>query len=565
MYRNKKVLGNEAITQFDVLIVGSGAGGSAAAAVLTAHGKRVLILEAGSNYFEGLDEPDSQVSTLFSNDELKMVHRNFIQPDPVIDPRTFRKDTSEDRSFIGDVNSLPKTLGGGAVHASLNTPRFLPTDFKLGTFLGKVSGANFADWPVDYDGLEPFYDYAERTIGVAGVVGANPFEGPRKNPFPMAPGVPMYLGLKASDAASKLGYHPFPYPTAINSRPYRGRPACVDCGFCNYYACAIGAKGSPAVTFLRDALLSGNCQVRCETRVTRLCTSPSRREIVAVEALDPEGKPVVFRADRYVLAASAIEDARLLLLSDPGVQGIGNSNGVVGRNLTFHFQTFAIGIFEERLHGNRGRAVSHGMADFRGTPGDPERPMGGIIEFGGGDEPIDEVLNYVQSMGLNAGFAGHLAKQSPLRDRMLVLTMHGEDAPQLTNRIDLDPEVKDLDGLPVARVTYKNHDYELKARNFYGPKMMEIVKTAGAKYGILAPADNISMSRHVMGTLRFGNDPATSVCDANGRFHEVENLYAADGSLFPTSSGYNPTLTIMALASRVAAVMIDENSPEKMI
>lgn len=563
MYKNKKILGNLSLNHFDVAIIGSGAGGAAAAEILTKNGKKVLILEAGSNYFEGLDDPDpSRLNTLFSSDELKMVQRGFIQPDPVVDPRTYRKNTDTVRSFVGEVNALPKTLGGGAVHASLNAPRFVPSDFKLGTLLGNIPGASFADWPVDYDMLEPFYDYTERAIGVAGVVGANPFEGPRKNPFPMLPGVSMYLGIKAADAAKKLGYHPFPYPAAINTQPYDGRPACANCGFCNYYGCPTNSKGSPAVTFLRHALLTGNCQVRCETRVVKLRTSSAKNQITGIEALDPEGNPVVFQADQYILAASAIEDARILLLSDPEGKGIGNSSDLVGRNLTFHFQTFAVGVFEERLHGDRGRTVTHGIADFRGTPGDPEHPMGGIVEIGSGIEPIAEVMNYIREMKMGASFAKKLAQQSPLRDRMYVLTMQGEDAPQLTNRVDLDPEVKDLDGRSVPRVTYANHEYELKGREFYSPKMLEILKVSGAKYGILAPADEISKSRHIMGTLRFGNDPAASVCNANGRFHDVDNLYAADGSLFPTSAGYNPTLTIMALATRVAATMINERSPE---
>ncbi len=555
-------LGNNSLTHFDVLIIGSGAGGSAAAEMLTRLGKKVLILEAGSNYFEKLDDPHFEnIKTKFSNDEVKMTRRNLIQPDPLTEPRTFRPNAKKIRTFVGDVNHLPKTVGGGSVHADMKTPRFHPDDFKMASYLGEVAGANFADWPIEYDQLEKFYCHMESILGVQGKENATPFDPPRSKPYPMPPGVPMLVGLLGAEGASKLGYHPFPYPTAVNSRPYDGRPACVDCGFCSAYGCPSSAKGSAAVTALRRALLTGRCLLLSETRVQDLLKKGS--QIVGVRALDPEGKPVVFEADQYILAASPIEDARLLLLSDPGGSGIGNSNGLVGKNLMFHFQTYAIGIFNRRLHTHRGRAVTHGILDFRGSPRDKTRPLGGIVEIGGEGNPIDEAINYSSSVGIKGRLLKKFMVESPLRDRLMALIMQGEDAPQLTNSVDLDPDYRDIDGLPVARATYKNHHFELSAKKYYSPKLLDVIGAAGAAYGFIAPENKPATSRHIMGTLRFGNDPKTSVCDAQGRLHELDNLYVADGSLFPTSSGLNPTLTIMALASRVAASMVFPNAPER--
>ena len=157
--------------------------------------------------------------------------------------------------FTGDVNALPKTLGGGAVHADLKMPRFMPQDFHLGTDLeGAWSGTSFADWPVDYDMLDPFYLYIERLIGIQGLDGSDPFAGKRSAPYPMPPGVPMYVALKVAEGAKKLGYSAFPYPTAVNSRPYLGRPACVDCGYCSGYACPSHAKGAPPVKAPADRI-----------------------------------------------------------------------------------------------------------------------------------------------------------------------------------------------------------------------------------------------------------------------------------------------------------------------
>src|SRR5258705_3005528 len=140
----------------------------------------------------------------------------------------------------------------------------------------------------------------------------------------MPPGAVMYGSTVVGGGLSKLGFTMFPYPMAVNSQPYDGRPACADCGFCSGYPCPTNAKGSTAVTMLRAALLSGNCQLQAETRVVRLNTNTSRTEISGVGCIGPDGGGVTYTADRYVLAASPIEDARLLQLSDPR---LGNSSG----------------------------------------------------------------------------------------------------------------------------------------------------------------------------------------------------------------------------------------------
>jgi gluconate 2-dehydrogenase alpha chain len=557
--REPDVLGNTDLASFDALIIGSGAGGSAAAYVLATHGKKVLVLETGNNYFPGLDDPASgQPVPLFSNDELKLGDRNLIQTDPLIFPRTFRQSESDgDRIMTGEINGLPRTVGGGAVHADMKYPRFQDWDFHLASEIGDVAGANFADWPLTYGELEPFYSEVETIVGVQGDQGSDPFAPPRSRPYVMPPGPPMYVALLASEGATKLGYHPFPYPTAVNSRPYRGRPACVDCGFCSGYGCPNNSKGSPAVTFLRDALLTGNCQLRYNTTVTRLIAGGGA--VSAVEYIAPDGRTERAQADVYILAASAIESARLCLLSDD----LGNSSGAVGRNLMFHLQTIGVGIFQQRVHGHRGRAVTHGMSDFRGVPSDPGRPLAGIIEFGAASELISEAKTYALALGQHGERLKDFMQQSPLRDHLMGLTMQAEDAPQLTNRVDLDPAVRDVYGLPAARITYQSHAWELAAREFYTPKLIELVREAGAQFGFVAPRDVPPGSRHIMGTLRMGDDPSSSVCDRWGKLHDLENVYCADGAVFVTSSGYNPTLTIQALALRAAANIVFPNEPER--
>ncbi len=559
------VLGNTSLSTFDAIIIGSGAGGSTVAYALATNGKKVLVLEAGDNYFKGLDDPgDGKPVPTFSNDELKMSERSMILPDPLIEPRTFRpNEAAGDRTVVDDIQGLPKTVGGGAVHADMKYPRFQETDFHLASLLGEIDGANFADWPLSYDELEPFYSEIETIVGVQGEDGSDPFAPPRSKPFPMTPGAPMYCALVAADGAKKKGYHPFPYPTAVNSVPYRGRPACIDCGFCSGYGCPNNSKCSPAVTVLRDALLSKNCQLRYNCQVTRLVANDTKTRVTAVEYIDGDGKTQQATADLFVIAASAIESARLLLLSDP--EGLGNSSGLVGRNLLFHLQNTAVGIFPQRLHADRGRSVTHGMSDFRGVPNDPDHPLGGIIEFGAANELIFEAKTYALRALQRGAKLKHFMRQSPLRDRLMVLIMQAEDAPQLKNRVDLDPAVRDVYGLPVARITYENHAWELAARDFYAPKQRAILQAAGAQFAFMEPLEVPPTSHHLMGTLRMGSDPAASVCDAFGKLHDLENVYCADGGVFPTSSGFNPTLTIQALALRAAGNIVFPGSPERVL
>jgi choline dehydrogenase-like flavoprotein len=602
------VLGNRSLDAFEYCIIGSGAGGASAAWVLTAAGQRVLVLEAGGNAFPGLDDPTQLPPPLHSNDELKYAVRGWIDHDPFLEPRTYRQRATDaqgqpvDGALERDVNVLPKAVGGAFQHADAKLPRFNAVDFRLRSamehLLGTTPGlavpgfgadaasANFADWPFGYEDLEPFYVEAEQLYGVQGLAGANPYESRRSRPYPMPPGVPMYIAVVLVDAASRTvlagsgPLRPHPYPAAIASRPYGtgpdARPPCVDCGLCSGFGCPNHAKGSPAVTALRRALLTGRCQVRYNAHVTRLMNTGSH--VTSVEYVDATGTVQAAQADRYLLAASAIESARLCLLSrTPGDSALGNSSGQVGQNLMFHLQTNVNGFLPQRTHGQRGRAVTHGISDLRGVlPGGDEIrvlpdgagnktiAMGGICEFSASQGlPITEDGN-TYALSPLAAVAGArwgrklrtLMRELPLGQHLIGLIMQAEDAPQRTNCVDLDARYRDVFGQPVARITYDNHPYEKSARRFYIPLLKEIVGKAGASQVFVTPTDPALVgppsTRHLMGTLRMGSDAATSVLDPAGRFWDVDNLYACDGSVFPTSSGYNPTLTIIAVALRIA-------------
>lgn len=578
------VLGNRALSAFDALIVGSGAGGSAAAHVLAAAGWKVLILEAGNNYFPGLDQPGRLSWSDFSNDELRMAVRGLVTQDPALEPRTFRQREGETAVAHRDVNLLTRNVGGAAVISSVSYPRFNVVDFRLASALRdagrEFAGASFADWPFTYADLEPFYVETEVLSGVAGESDgpdADPFASWRSAPFPMPAPPDMYVGRVLANGARALGYQPFKYPSAVVTRsgalPDDHRPPCVSCGHCSHFGCPRNAKGSPAVTTLRRALLTGNVQLRFNCHATRVLVNAARARATGVEYVDPDGVLQSAAADRVILAASPIESARLCFLSDPDGPGLGNASGQLGRHLMFHYQPTVAGFFRQRLHGERGRSVTNGMSDFRGVVEGgaalhPEWPLGGIVEFSTSSEPISTAFESLQALPIAQARGVSLKDllvESPFHAHIGVLSMMGEDAPQASNRIDLDPSLRDVFGLPVPRITYRNHAFELGYAQFYLPRMLAVLEAAGAAYGVVQPLDAAtpSVSRHIMGGLRMGVDPTESVCDPFGRLHDLENVYCADGGVFPTGSGYNPTPTIIAVALRMAANLAYPGAPAR--
>jgi choline dehydrogenase-like flavoprotein len=279
-----------------------------------------------------------------------------------------------------------------------------------------------------------------------------------------------------------------------------------------------------------------------------------------VRYLDAEGIERTVTADAVVVACGAFETPRLLLRS-----GIGNSSELVGRFLMFHLQTIALGFFPFRLHAYKGRDVTHLMDDP--IVGDTESAAaaravglpylrGGIVEHGGSGHPIMEAIHLPPGRDHSA-----LMADSPARDKMVAFTMQGEDLPQATNRVDLDAGVRDVWGLPVGRITYRPHAHDVACAHHWAPRLEAVLRGAGAHGtswvtspgtpGTMAP-DLEPISRHWMGTTRMGDDPRRSVCDPWQRLWDVDNVVVADSSVFPTSTGYGPTLTLVALAVRAA-------------
>ncbi|MEY2425476.1 MAG: hypothetical protein QOI61_1048, partial [Actinomycetota bacterium] len=460
-------------TDCDAVIIGSGPGGATVAEVLTAAGWSVVMLEKGRNHLIDTEAPYA-FRHHFTNDEIGQSRRHLLGPDPLLEPRVYR-DT------VGEVNNLPSTVGGGGVHADAKLPRFREEDFALRSVRGPIEDASVADWPFGYDELELHYAAVEKSFGVAGEQ-TNPFAAPRQDRFPMPPGPDMPFALVSGAAAERLGLHPYRAPTGANSVDYDGRPPCVDCGYCGGYGCPIHAKGDP-ISSLQRSLQTGLLDLRSDAYVSTIVLDAGGKRATGVRYLDlrsyPDPPVVEVNAARAVIVAGgAFETPRLLLRC-----GLGGD--LVGRYLTYHFQTFTVGIFDRGTGGERGRSVTHlhddlmiDTPEMRGVARDAGLPWvrGGTTEHGAGQHPIGEGLNYGRG-------EHHLPsmQDSALRRRLWAFTVQGEDLPQATNRIELDPSVIDAWGFAAGRATYVPHRHELAASAYAATLHEAVMKDAGAE------------------------------------------------------------------------------------
>lgn len=527
--------------EVDFLIIGCGASGSVLARELSRNGFSVVALEQGP----WLDRRQ------FTHDEYRVQAQSLLTNNTQKQPMTFRK-TPADKPVKQPAVVYGRMVGGGTVHFTANYWRFHEIDFIEASEKGTIAGTGFADWPITYADLEPYYTKAEWDLGVSGMAGVSPFDPPRSKPYPLPPMPVKSSGVLFEQGARKLGYHPFPAPVAVISQAYQGRLACAHCGFCQGFGCEMGAKSSPLPSMVPQAVATGRCEIRPHSYVRKIELDAKGRAIGAIY-FDQNGKENLQRAKAVIVSSNGAETPRLLLMSKSNrfPQGLANSSGLVGKYLMFNTDSIVQGTFEHPLNEYKSIEVTRIMHDFYEI--DPKLGF-----YGGGGlsarflwAPISFAMGGVPPTAPQWGsdYKKYLAKNF---NRTMMIMGHGTSLPVADNSISLDATLKDGWGLPALCVTYKDHPDDLKTGRFFNAKALEILEAAGAQEKWEFPVEESSMGYHLLGTCRMGNDSKSSVIDADHRTHDVANLFLCDGSSFVTSGRGQPTETIQTLAFRAS-------------
>ncbi|QAY65797.1 GMC family oxidoreductase [Paenibacillus protaetiae] len=544
--------------RYDAVVVGAGAGGSVAAAVLAEAGLTVLVIERGSwlNYGEvGRDHLRNHRISKYGHNTgpaLEGHSRTIIWPG------------GEERitaPFEGDYHNNAMTVGGGTRVYGAQAWRFHPEDFRMASRYGIPEGSSLADWPITYEDLEPYYDRAEWEVGVSGRGSAHSGRGKRGRNYPM-PEFPNTTEVDVlAKAAAKLGWESGPVPLLINTIERDGRPACGRCGECVGFACPTNSKNGGHNTMLVRALATGHCDLICDTLVERIETEGGKHA-TGVRLVQERAGVIQRRhvqAGHVVVAAGAIESARLLLnsASDAEPYGIGNRNGQVGRNLQGHVYSGAYGIFDEPIQDGLGPGVQ--IATFRFEHDHRSGVIGGGLlanEF-----TRLPLIHWYRALAPDAPRWGIAGKETMRETYLRTSQIQGpiQEIPTPESRVRVSAKVKDRYGLPVAQLSGGVHPESLRSSAFLGEKAGEWLHAAGArKVWITRAGSGLSGGQHQAGTLRMGNDPSTSVTDPTGRVHGYDNLWVSDGSVHVTNGGVNPVLTILALAFRTAENLVKQ-------
>ncbi len=547
---------------YDICVIGSGAGGAPIAYELAKAGKSVVVLEKGP-WFKTED---------FTKDELTCCRRSVYTPN-LRDERHVLEDMNNNNEWIGKstYDTGRDFWNGNMVGGSSNLMsgyfhRLKPEDFRLLSEFGKIEGANVVDWPISYDDLEPYFTKVEKLVGVSGKVVEHPFLEPRSTkefPFPKTAEHP--IAQQIDKACNNLGFNSIPTPRAILSQNAMGRRACSYTNYCGSYGCSTDAKGSARAALLNPVLKTGNCEIIPNSIVYKL-VSDSTGKVVSANYYNESGKMKSVTARIFVVACQASESARLLLMS-PGSKhqnGLANNNNQVGKNLIYSGGGSGSGdILYKNYNATeitqlkiRGLFVNRSLQDWYiiNDKSFGKRSKGGTIDF------LFRHANPITKANSQKWGKDGLVWGKPLKDKIKSYFTEGRHMrfevfndwlPTDNCFVSLDPKVKDKWGNPVARIRIGNHPHDLKVGRHLAKKAVSVLKEMGAEN----ISSNISGSpppNLVAGGCRFGDDPETSVLNSDCRAHDVENLYVTDASFMPTGGSVPYTWTIYANSFRVA-------------
>lgn len=534
-------------TEVDFVVIGSGAAGGIMAKQLSTAGFSVVVLEQGGWGKYGKEQDYNKDEWLQRN----LSDADRLMSDPKKQPNTFRP--NDKVKAVPGNHSYGCVVGGGTVTYGGSSWRHMPYEFREASYDQTIpSGTGMADWPVTYEELEPYYTQAEWEMGISGMRVNSPFVAPMSKDYPVGPVPLKSSGALLQTAGSKLGLTVVRGPLAIIPEAYMGRQGCVNCGICSGYGCQVKARSSSAVTVLPVAEKTGRCEIRVKSYVREISVDSSGRA-TGVVYFDAQKREVRQKAKAVILSANGTESARLLLMSKSArfPDGLANSNGVVGKYAMFGNGASASALFEHPLNEYKGVISGAAVVDY--VPSDPKRGFygGGRMTARGYQTPLELGLGGL-SPGAPRWGAGYKKALREEANHRMTITCFVTQMPLETNRVDLDPDVKDDWGLPAMRITLSSHPDDIKNMEFFRKKSIEILEAAGAKKVWAPPVNESRGGAHNRGTCRMGNDPKTSVVDKYHRAHDVPNLFVVDGSNFVTGGRNHPTMTIQALAFRAA-------------
>ena len=542
-----------AMAPVDSVVIGAGAGGGVIAKELASAGLRVVLLERGRWVTAWGDRKDD-----LRNQRTSALGAPF-GPDDERNPRVTLDRRGRELVVLpsdGAYSNNAACVGSGTVSYGAMAWRYMAQDFRMKSVYGCPPGSTLDDWPIAYDDLEPFYEKAEWEMGVSGDVAPDPFHAPRRRGLPMPPLPPNREYEILKPAALRKGWHPFDIPMLRNSAPYNGRGPCIRCRWCVGFACEVNAKNGTQNTVIPTALETGLCELRTDSMAREILLD-ARGHATAVTYFDADDRLQTQPARLVVVSAGAIETARLLLNSKNRLHpnGLGNRYDWVGRNLQGHAYPRAVGLFEFDTYDDVGPGASIAICDFNhGNSG-----------LRGGAMLANEFIRLpIQFTGVTPPEAprwgrAHKNYMRQFYRRSIAVMGPVQEMPVFDARVQLDPRVKDFWGIPVARLSGGRHPHSVEVARAVAVKAEEWLREAGAiRTWTNVPGLELSGGQHQAGTCRMGNDPRTSVVDRNCRIHEAGNIYLADASVHVTNGGFNPALTILANAYRVAAAIVKE-------
>jgi gluconate 2-dehydrogenase alpha chain len=567
------------LKETDVVVVGVGLTGSILAKELADAGLKVVGLERGPMRDT---DPDFAMPNL--HDELRYIQRHELMQDLSQETLTFRNSMGETALPMRQFGSflLGDGVGGSAAHWTGVAWRLLPWDFETRTRTIERYGKQWLppdctsqDWGIGYDELEPYFDRFERVYGICGKAGnlrgriqpgGNPFEGPRSAEYPNPPLKRSYSNTLVAEAASQLGYKPFPLPSAAMSRGYTNPygvslGACVYCGYCERFGCEMGAKASPQTTVLPALMGSGNFELRTLARVVRLKLDSTGRHAVGVTYVDSRGRELEQPAQVVLLTSYALSNVRLMLLS-----GIGrpydplSGEGVVGKNYTYQCNSSVTLFFEDKVFNQFMGAgpMGIGIDELDGDNFDHSKLgfMGGaaVLSLTNGARPIE--YHPVPAGTPRWGSAWKKAVARYYNRSFRIGSLGGVQAYR-TNYLDLDPTYRDALGLPLLRMTFDFHENEYKLSEFVTAKMHELAKRINPAATIAAPRkgkyDIVPyQTTHNTGGAIMGPHAGASALNKYLQSWDVPNVFVVGANAFPQNSGAPPTATLGALTYWVA-------------